>query len=464
MKMERKNKAFWLIAFLSLGILIPKVMAQNTGQGKSSLTNVSTSKLSLYYFDYFKDFSEINLGIKETKQFNFAKPTIVYASSFTKEPFLIFPNDIVKVLLEKNGKYLLSGISESRTAEIMMLKNISYSIDKVDNPKDMLNAMNKDGQLLANPQKRDNELENKYKQELALLYNYSKQHNISLNTVKLVKDYYYYEFLKERSKHLNLRSFRERKLPEAYRDSLIALKQYLNCDSCLDIDNYGDFAFNYLVYLESERPKEGIMQYICDTFKGGTRDFMLFSLMKGYSNRNKALLISNYETFTKAVVNNEYKKYMSNLYEFAQLEDDNSNRDLADDNNNRLSLANLIRKHPNKVIYIDFWASWCEPCIAEMPSSIATQKKLSGKDIVFVYFSLDRNKNAWQTSTKANKINPVNSYLLIGDYASSIAKQFKIKEIPRYILIGKDGKVFNDDAPRPSDSKLIPIVNQLLTK
>ncbi|RDB05083.1 hypothetical protein DVG78_16085 [Runella aurantiaca] len=47
---------------------------------------------------------------------------------------------------------------------------------------------------------------------------------------------------------------------------------------------------------------------------------------------------------------------------------------------------------------------------------------------------------------------------------SEIAKQFNLSSIPRYVLIGKDGKVFSADAPRPGDPKLRKLFDELLKK
>lgn len=438
--------------------------AQTSKKQQASFTNKSNASISFYYFDEYQDFLNINLKAKETKHLDITKPLLIYSTSFINEPFIITPNSEFSVSIDKNGKYLLAGTSVQKTSEAMLLKEIGNSINPVTNPKDALDAVNKDAQMLADPQKRDNQLNEKYKRELSLLQDYTKIHPVTDETIETAQNYFYYKLLSEKARHLTLKSFKEQKLSHSYRDSLIALRNFLNCDACVSLDSYKSFALNYLYYLESDRPKENILQYITTTFSGATKEFMLFSLMKGYSNRNKSLLNYNYEAFTKLVGNSAYKKYIANLYGFAQLKNDNNKKDLADAKNNRLSLDDLIKKYPKKVIYIDFWASWCVPCIAEMPNSFTLSKKMTGKDIVFVYFSLDKNKNAWLASAKENNINTENSYLLINDYGSSIAKQFKIKEIPRYIIIGKDGKVINDDAPRPSDGKLISLISQLMDR
>lgn len=48
-----------------------------------------------------------------------------------------------------------------------------------------------------------------------------------------------------------------------------------------------------------------------------------------------------------------------------------------------------------KVVYLDFWADWCSPCLAEMPASNELRRQFAGRDVVFVYISLDRQPVAW---------------------------------------------------------------------
>ncbi|MCW3088207.1 MAG: TlpA family protein disulfide reductase [Sediminibacterium sp.] len=46
-----------------------------------------------------------------------------------------------------------------------------------------------------------------------------------------------------------------------------------------------------------------------------------------------------------------------------------------------------LEKYKDKTVFINFWATWCKPCIAEMPSIESAQRKLSGQDIVFLLAS-----------------------------------------------------------------------------
>lgn len=121
----------------------------------------------------------------------------------------------------------------------------------------------------------------------------------------------------------------------------------------------------------------------------------------------------------------------------------------------------IIAKYEGKVIYLDFWASWCGPCKKEMPYSHKLQETFYGQDVVFVYFSSDKNATAW--------ISTVENLELTGEhYLSSLAvkqdygTRFNVRFIPRYVLIDKKGKVVDENAKRPSDPQTVNDIESLL--
>ncbi|MEN8138501.1 MAG: TlpA disulfide reductase family protein [Bacteroidota bacterium] len=117
-------------------------------------------------------------------------------------------------------------------------------------------------------------------------------------------------------------------------------------------------------------------------------------------------------------------------------------------------LKALVKKHPNKVIYIDFWATWCGPCIGEMPYSRKVKKKLEGKDVVFVYLANRSGESVWKSTIAKNKIEG-DHYLLTDKQFSNLSKVFGITGVPHYALINKEGIIVDKNAPRPRTGDLL---------
>ncbi|WP_136466170.1 TlpA family protein disulfide reductase [Flagellimonas onchidii] len=115
-----------------------------------------------------------------------------------------------------------------------------------------------------------------------------------------------------------------------------------------------------------------------------------------------------------------------------------------------------------KYVYIDVWASWCGPCIKEIPSLKEVEKSYHDKNIEFVSISIDtrRSYDAWQKMVTDKALGGTQ---LIADKAweSDFVQDYQIKGIPRFILIDPDGKIVNANAPRPSSEALKTTLTEL---
>ncbi|MCK5704596.1 MAG: TlpA family protein disulfide reductase, partial [Cyclobacteriaceae bacterium] len=117
-----------------------------------------------------------------------------------------------------------------------------------------------------------------------------------------------------------------------------------------------------------------------------------------------------------------------------------------------------------KVVYVDVWSTSCGPCIKEFPHSINSKKQFEkDDDVVFLYVSVDRNSEKWKKFISGPKA-PVGIHLndFTNDRIKSIRESYMIWGIPRYILIGKDGKLIDPDAPRPSSEEIADETRKLI--
>ncbi len=116
-----------------------------------------------------------------------------------------------------------------------------------------------------------------------------------------------------------------------------------------------------------------------------------------------------------------------------------------------------------KYVYIDVWATWCGPCLREIPSLKVVEEDYKNKNIQFVGISIDEPKDydKWKTMVSEKELVGIQ---LIADnnWKSKFVEEYAILGIPRFILIDPQGKIVSADAPRPSDPELRKIFDKLM--
>ncbi|MGJ8683875.1 MAG: TlpA family protein disulfide reductase [Nonlabens sp.] len=149
----------------------------------------------------------------------------------------------------------------------------------------------------------------------------------------------------------------------------------------------------------------------------------------------------------------------------AAVEIDLSNNDLIhleDPSGNYTNLETILEQYKGKLVYVDFWASWCRPCRAEMPSSRILKEKYKDADIVFIYISVDRDTELWQKANKQEELKD-ETYLALNYPKGKLYQLRNVSNIPRYMLYGKDGRMIDDAAMRPSNTGLTTVIDGLLS-
>mgnify|MGYP005991447869 FL=1 len=121
-----------------------------------------------------------------------------------------------------------------------------------------------------------------------------------------------------------------------------------------------------------------------------------------------------------------------------------------------------------KYVYIDVWATWCGPCIREIPSLKSIEKEFHKKNIEFVSISTDesrRNGGSWEAAEKKwrdfVKEKQMSGVQLWSGQDYSFQQAYQISGIPRFILIDPKGNIVDANAPRPSDPRLKTLLQSL---
>ena len=136
---------------------------------------------------------------------------------------------------------------------------------------------------------------------------------------------------------------------------------------------------------------------------------------------------------------------------------------LKDIQGNIINFQQLLKKHKGKVIYIDFWASWCVPCRKEMEPASELRKQYEGKDAVFVYLAYNDTENSWEKAVQEEKLSTIaTNYFILNSKNCKMLEDINLRLIPRYIIIDKNGKLVEMNAPRPSDKRIKATLNKYL--
>lgn len=113
----------------------------------------------------------------------------------------------------------------------------------------------------------------------------------------------------------------------------------------------------------------------------------------------------------------------------------------------------LISPYKGKVVYVDFWGSWCSPCRRDLAVVNKLKEKLHGEEVVFMYFANDSPESTWKNIIKEFSLTGENvvHYRLPVAQEGMIERKLGVVHFPTYMLINKEGVVVNTKARSPAD-------------
>ena len=160
-----------------------------------------------------------------------------------------------------------------------------------------------------------------------------------------------------------------------------------------------------------------------------------------------------YNQFKKNCTSPHHLSYIENMYEASKaIEKGRTAPDFTCIDT--LGKSFSLNDFKGKYIYVDLWASWCAPCIKEIPYFEKLKNEFKDRNIVFLSISVDENVEKWKKTLKKENMKGAQFYAG-GEYDSEIKKIYNINSLPRFILIDRDGKIINSDAKRPSEIREI---------
>lgn len=198
------------------------------------------------------------------------------------------------------------------------------------------------------------------------------------------------------------------------------------------------------------------------------------SISKNYPNANE-LMVKNSEE-----QNENFFKQLEDNYDLmhAQILEQVSNEEKLKKGNKAPDFSNYenfngetssLSDFLGSYVYIDIWATWCRPCIAQFPYLKMLEKEYKNKNISFVSISTDddrRSNGSWEKARDkwvkmVKERNLTGIQLWAGKDDARFSKAYMIRSIPRFILIDPNGNLIDSNTLSPANPALRKILDEL---
>lgn len=255
----------------------------------------------------------------------------------------------------------------------------------------------------------------------------------------------------------------------------------VNNDKALITTDYNVHIYNYLTgsytscskvnQLREAKEFYKLYKYVLDSLnsteeQGLSKELMLFKVMNFCLEEDKDAFIKLSADYKKLSKNPILNAKIDSLVAIAKRPVTNQNVYAGLDGVLQDSVdvfSEIGKQFKGKLVYVDIWATWCQPCRAEMPASLKMRDYFAGKDVAFVYICIESTKANWEKTIKDMKIEG-NHYLISKEQSKEFKKRYAIKGVPTFMLIGKDGTILKGETTSPSQDITYKTIKELLIR
>ncbi len=196
--------------------------------------------------------------------------------------------------------------------------------------------------------------------------------------------------------------------------------------------------------VKADNPYLGIYRLSESRLSGQSKEFVQSEMIcTGFSKKYISELIPVYEEFLHGCSNSYSEKVAITFEEAMQnaVGSAASNFVIRNSQAEEVTLNSL----KGKTIYLNFWASWCQPCVRKMLELKDLEGELKNSNVEFVHISFDRDESTWASTIRSFNFKGIHALATDG-VNSELAKAYGVRAIPQYFIINKEGKF----APKPT--------------
>jgi Thioredoxin-like len=190
-------------------------------------------------------------------------------------------------------------------------------------------------------------------------------------------------------------------------------------------------------------------------FAKNTKELILLLLLK--ENYENIFYQQKKEYFKKNITNDNYVAYLEKLEKEHPLFIPQYllDEELTCYSGEKKTFKAILDENENNKssIYVDFWASWCGPCRAEMPFYSSIRDDLKSRNIKTIFISKDKDAESWKTAIQNMNMMDYNHYLAKED--SKLLEYVGALSIPHYILLSRNYQIRYFHAPKPSEKDVL---------
>ncbi len=204
-------------------------------------------------------------------------------------------------------------------------------------------------------------------------------------------------------------------------------------------------------YNDMDSPLEEILHHMVNDVTGNNSNELFRELLTGavfyqdLANNNAGFFENNPELFTKYITRPFISEPLAMYYANVKYHNENPEirhykiMDRLGNSPGRVLLDSLLDAHKGKVVYIDFWATWCGPCIEAMPGANKMVQQYAGENIEFVFLCMGVDENQWAEIIRSLDMGGVHHYTGNRQEINSLMSGFQIMGIPYYALVNQAG-------------------------